>query len=338
VIWFFPLDRSLIRRGNDRTLDYTFFASSLVLCAQQALAAEGAVRLECAANDHTCVDVVFDDARKSEQSGEGRSCKPGECVTTLASYPPCGRHHNSPFWTSIDAMHAQSEFDMMLKRAKSGELLDSRLKIVELIESRKDERHFALCTVRLIRGHEGLPTNCETMAIVTPGKTLIRGAFQQWMCPLSAFVGLDGASIDIKFKVITDFDGTRLASSLSKMLTDDLDMQFEQNVNRDGDGKLSSSSFSAIAPIRDSKFLSGGLRESFDLSISLYRDDKGYSVYGHTKPMICRTASGNVTEYHGLTDAQKSTYATALNSDISAAIARACPNFSEIDGGTLSCK
>lgn len=314
-----------------------FLASGLLLGAQQAWAAEGAAKLQCAARDQTCVDVSLDDARKSEQSGKAGSCKPGQCLTTLASYPPCGADQNQPFWTSIEAMHAQTEFDIMMKRAKSGEVF-SQKKIVELIEARKDEQHFALCTVRSIKGHEGLPTDCETMAIVTPGKTLIRSAFERTMCLASASIGIDGASIDIKFKVITDFDGSRLASALGKMLTDDLDMQFEQNIDHDGDGKVSSIFFSAIAPIRDLKLLAGGLRESFDLSISLYRDDKGYSIYGHTKPMICRTASGNVTEYHGLTDAQKSTYATALNSDISGAIARACPNFSEIDNRTLSCR
>lgn len=301
------------------------------------------VWLECVTGDADCLDVSLDEAMKSEQSAKQKACKPGECETTLERYPSCGVHKNHPFWTSVNAMRAEAEFQTMLRRSASGELFNalgkSGSKIIEIVQANAEEHHYALCRIETINGIPGRPKACETMAIVTPATKLIRSAWRQAMCLASAYVGKDGASIEISFKVQdARARGDQLLAAVVKLLRSDLGMQFEQDSQRGEDGGLSAAYFTAVAPIRESKILTGGIRESLDLSISIFREQDGYSLRGHAKPMICRTASGNVTEYHGLNDSQKSQYATLLNKNISQAISSACKSFVEIDDATLSCR
>ncbi|MDR3469924.1 MAG: hypothetical protein P4M07_28685 [Xanthobacteraceae bacterium] len=350
--------------GSRSVLTLFLFALGLLLRPGFAFAAEGPIKVECSTRDAHCKDVSFAEASSSAQSNRISTCKSparpepqsaptdrqgklrqfmalldgGGCVTTLSQYVPCDTHQNPPFWTTVEQMHAEDEFKKAMARASSGELIDAGKKIVEILQPNGNEHHYAFCKVKQVKGSEGPPFDCETMAIVTPAKTLIRAAHDLKMCEVSAFFALDGASIEISFKVITGIDGMKFVASLSDMLKDGLDLSYEQSSVRDADGKLSSASFSAIAPIRESKILAGGLRESFDLDLWMERETGGFSIRGHTKPMICRTASGNIVEYHGLNDGQKQQYATTLNRAISSAIAKACSSFTQIDDGTLSCK
>jgi hypothetical protein len=209
--------------------------------------------------------------------------------------------------------------------------------LVEAAESRSGEQHLALCDVRVIRGTIGPPDRCATVAIITKDITLLRaGAHGTVMCLASASIRL-GGSIDIRFSVQTKRTLSDFSDSFSEMLSNDLHMVTEQN-SENYHGQIDSISFRSTAPLRDSPILKGGWRESLDFDVSLSRRSDGFDVYGTAKPLVCPTASGQSVDYHGLTDAQRQAYATALDRYVNGAIIRSCPKAKQIDAKQILCE
>ena len=309
----------------------------LVLSGCRSVLAAGMVRLECG-HDEMCNDLSLVDAMQRESASEAelKKCAKGACIPAITQSSACPS--DPVYWASVEKLGGQTEFDALLGHAASGDLFNGTSRIVEILGTPAGERHLALCQVPVIGGHEGLPRDCNTVAIISSGKTLIKGTRPRTLCEVSAVVGMDGATIKINFDIQTKLDAAPLSASLASMLKNDLGLDFDQQVDRDASGNINSVYYSAIAPLRDSKILGGGLRESFNFDISLSRYDGGFRFYGRSKPMICRTASGNVTEYHGLDDAQRNIYGKALNNGVASAVQKSCAAFSQIDDGTLSCK
>src|SRR5712664_4236825 len=145
------------------------------------------------------------------------------CIITTDLTPGC--NHDLPGaksteWASVEIIkNGIAEVQDLRARAASGELANGRI-VVETLESKPDEQHLALCSVRAIKGAQGPPDNCTTVAIVTPTLTLLRAELiESWNfgCLTSATFRLSGA-IDVTFEVQTQLDPTKFSDSIYRTL------------------------------------------------------------------------------------------------------------------------
>jgi hypothetical protein len=213
-------------------------------------------------------------------------------------------------------------------------------KTLEVLNLPTGQRQFVNCRRQMVKGNEGVPTDCRTVAVISPSQSFIAmdTAPSATMCLASSSVAPDLSTINFRFDVLSNGPIEPIASSISSMMKNELALDYDRAVVADDRGKPYSIRFSAVAPMRDSAILGGGFREIFNFTVSISRQNDGYLIDGATKPMICRTASGNAVEYHGLNDVQRSIYATSLDKRISEAVSRSCANFAAIDNETLQCR
>lgn len=314
-----------------RLLSVIFFYTILFLVTPSLGAP---IRIECG----TGLPCRVADAAAVMTASDSRSACPS-CIPALNNYGSCGGQ--SVFWSRLENIAGGPAALAELERAVSnGGLIGSRLIVMEVLNPPKGQRQILLCT-RTIRGMlEGVPTDCRVVAIKTDKGTLIKAEVpnSSGICLASSSMGADMATIKNTFSVQSNGVIDTIAGSMSKMMIDDLALQFEREDYKDGDGKVHLVWFSGIAPMRDSKILGGGEREIFNFSLWIRRTPVGYDISSDTKPMVCRTASGNAIEYHGLTDAQRQTYADSLDKAISLAISKTCKNFKAIDSKNLQCQ
>jgi hypothetical protein len=147
-----------------------------------------------------------------------------------------------------------------------------------------------------------------------------------------------GGTIDIDFDVETKIEAKTLSDSLVRMLRDELGMIAEQDSQKATEETFAVVEVRATAPLRDSKILKGGWRESLDFDLSVIKNNNKIAVHGIARPMVARQATGNLIEYRGPDDSQRATYAVALNKYIHDAIIRACAQSSEVDDKTITCQ
>jgi hypothetical protein len=257
-----------------------------------------------------------------------------ECSDELSSAKTSG-------WAAVETItDGRAVIQDLQARASSGISVDGKI-VVEALESKPGEQHLAFCNARTIKGAQGPPQHCQTVAIVTPSLTLVRARLldiiKPLVCRTSATVRLSGA-IDIAFEVQTKLDPTEFSNSIYRTLTEQLAFQSETDVFKDDRGKITNISIRSTAPYRESPILKNGWRESIDFDVDIAVNDKGIEVRAYSKPMVCRQAAGQSIEYHGPDDAQKATYASVLNGYVGQAITKACIRYTQIDSRRIECQ
>jgi hypothetical protein len=217
--------------------------------------------------------------------------------------------------------------------------------VIAHIDSALGEERFALCDVTSVAGKEGPPRACVTVGIIIGDKAWLRGGNpDQTVCYASYSESLTGA-ININFEIHTDINVGVLAQAIEKMLTNDLVMTFDTDT-RDFEGKLESVDITAVAPIRDSRILARGWRESLDYHVTLAQIDPppGSNAKAYVRldavahAMVSRLALGNLVDYHGLDDAQRGIYADTLDHATATAIASICRQYAQTDARNIECK
>lgn len=142
----------------------------------------------------------------------------------------------------------------------------------------------------------------------------------------------------MSFEVTTARKVTDFSTQLQKKLALDLSLSVEADETISSDGHVNSVTLRSTAPLRDSKILTGGWRESFNFDVSLHAAADGkVRIRGATQPLVCRQALGNVRDFHGLDEAQRSLYASALDGFVEAAISSTCTSFRKIDASRVTC-
>lgn len=244
-------------------------------------------------------------------------------------------------WSDLDSvMDGPKIWTSLSEKVRSGEVFDGGFQIVEARDSPPQEQRFALCKVRVIGAAHGPPTNCVTVAIVTPSRTLVRAEHSEGTggCYVSASFR-PGGSIDVSFDIQTAFPGERFQDAMGQMLRQTLGLVTEMEKTVSADGSVYSARFRATSGLRNSPILQGGWRESVDLDLWLNARGTGnVSVIGTLKPMVCRQASGRITDYHGPDDAQRATYASVVSQHISEAIKSVCSSATAPDDFTILCQ
>ena len=218
------------------------------------------------------VSLVTVAASTSEGGVAFKACS-DSCYPEINSRSDC--QSDKRFWVKARDLNDQNALNRMHELLSTGRLVHGH-RVVELLRSTPRERHFALCEVRSIRGLEGPPRYCVTMAIETPQDTFIQIVQPNVMCDAVASVQLDGATLKIEFEIITKKALSSFTAQIGKMLRDDLQLEFQQTGPDPGSSETRHVSFEAFAPIRDSKILGGGMRESFNLDVGIIPSAKGF--------------------------------------------------------------
>jgi hypothetical protein len=249
-------------------------------------------------------------------------------------------------WAMVKELdQGQAALDQLLNLAKSGAVFTSKdgyshHQIVETTSSTRIERHLALCYVSK---HLGPPRDCVTVAIITSQEIWLRGktaGLAPFGCNSAAESRLSG-SIRITYNVRSGASPMLFAEALQKTLISAQSLSTELVPYSDPEGTVYSVLLNSSAPLRDSKVLFDGWRESFDFDVYFGRRDPqkaAVSVDGTLQPLVSRLARGSLAEYQGLDDAQRNTYMTTFDNLVGESIKTACPNFVQIDSGTISCE
>lgn len=266
------------------------------------------------------------------------------CQPNAELMPPrCATGVDEGIWASIDDVSdGQTALDAFRVHLETGKVFNKNLIAVEIIQSKGDEQHIAVCHVRTIHGASGPPQDCTAVAVITPTHTFLRaselpGSQIILGCPVFSTVQLGGTAVVI-FEIKTDMDPLKLADSLGGMLENDLKFQIDRNAYYDSVGKISSITFRATAPDRESVILGGGQREAVDLDLQLYVEPHKISLNATAKPTICRQASVNTVEYHQADPQQIGKYAAVLNKKINDAIIRVCSAPHQDDDKHITCQ
>jgi len=208
--------------------------------------------------------------------------------------------------------------------------------IVESNLSTDTEQHLALCDVKVVGDAVGPPTDCVTVAIITPTETWLRGGDSPGGCYAMATFRNSG-TIDITFDVNTRGDPQMLSNALLRTLKYDLELQVDEEVTKAKDGKVESIYLRSAGSLRNSKILPRGWREALDFDIFLSTDEGKIAVRGIAKAMVCRQAVGTLINYTGLDDSQRSLYANKFDSAVNEAIKSVCQNYRQQDAKTIFC-
>ena len=238
------------------------------------------------------------------------------------------------YWAPVSQLRdGQAALSTLLERAKSGRIVQGR-EILDSLEDANKERHLALCTVKQIGSVTGVPKDCVTVAIITPETIWLRGGTPRDECYTSASFRKTGA-IEIRFDIKSKTAFTTLPDALVNMLTSDLGL----SVSREADLETTKTiALSSASGLRDSKILPQGWRESLDFDIMLSAGLNGETHFsGVAHAMVARQALGNLAEYQGLDDAQRSAYADALDAKVNATIKSVCTNYRQLDAKNISC-
>lgn len=210
--------------------------------------------------------------------------------------------------------------------------------IVESDRSTDAEQHLALCSVSQVSHAVGPPQLCGTVAIVTPSETWLRG-YHKVPEPICATMATfrNAAGIDFTFDVKTRTDPLEILAALLSVLKTRFELSTEQKVSRGEDGKLNFITIKSGTSLRNSKILQAGWRESMVFDLQIEPTGYGVSITGSAFALVCRQALGNAADYHGLDDAQRATYAAALDSGIDSAIRSSCKKYQKQDDKTIIC-
>jgi hypothetical protein len=244
------------------------------------------------------------------------------------------------YWAPVDRfVDGGAALSSLISRVQSGQSVAGHL-IVQSTESTAAERHLALCDVNAVSGIIGPPIHCTTVAIITSDTAWLRGGYfsgaLDLTCKMSSSFRSTGA-IDIGFDVLTHQSAEAFAEAFVKMMNSVLGLTVEKSISKASDGKIGNVHLTSSAALRNSTILQGGWREALDFDLDLTSDKHRVQVRGVAHVLGCRQALGSLTEYQGLNDVQKSTYATALDSDIDNAIRATCKNYMKHDSKTISC-
>jgi hypothetical protein len=245
------------------------------------------------------------------------------------------------FWAPLEKFReGQAAFSKLASAAQSGRLFNTHYQVVQAAGSTAGEQHLALCSVRAVKGVIGLPYECITVAIVTPTGTWLRGGAVpsgEMICTTAAYIRLTGA-IDIRFEVDSKLGIQKFSDGIVKMLTGKLGLAAEADPERDERGQLISIAITSSAGLRNSKILPPGWREAIDFDVNVENESKNQiEIRGTAHALVSRTAVSDLDEYQGLSDAQRTTYANALNGDIKGAISAQCSNFVQKDDKSVVC-
>jgi hypothetical protein len=266
-----------------------------------------------------------------------------KCMIEAAVYGNiCGEPRRFYYrWGRVDQiLYGRRIIEELLGYAKSGEAYgvgaDQQM-FIQATKTPPNEQHLALCSVQVVKGAVGPPRKCTTVAIITPSSTFLRGGSDRGSCFLSASIRLDTGIIDIQYNLTTTLDVEPFANSISRMLSDNLGLTVDSDVKRSDDGRIYNESLRSAAPLRDSKILTGGWRESFAFDLEVGRDGKTIEVTGSSEPMICRQASGNLVDYQAPDDAQRGIYARALDTLVGDALIKVCHTYTKTDSKNIVC-
>ena len=323
------------------------------IAAGQTAAVTAPVRCKTPSSPSCGADLTLNDAKESfarvlEKHGSCKVLGPGadahettgQCapLESVTDFNICGEIATvgEYFWAPSDKMQdGGSVLRTMLSRAKEGTVFGNEYMIVETSESTPAERHFALCGVRSIRGVQGPPTDCTTIAILTPDQTWLRGGNRnQMFCNAMATFRPSGA-IDIDFDLLAHSSLQKVSASLLSLLQTNMGLQaVEQAHGQNGDYI----SIESTSGLRESKILGGGWRESVNLDVAVDRVNEGkIRVHATANVGVCRQNVGSVTAYHGLNDAQRSAYSSELDSLLGEALRDSCVNGHPQDSKTIVC-
>ena len=289
-------------------------------------------------------------ARKNCSDPNNRWACDGELHAFTISYPPCNEGNKSlgspDFMAPVsDLIDGTSKLQSILKSAKTGEPFEGSYQIVEADNSTPNEQHLALCDIRIVAGSSTQPRDCETVAIITPQETWLRGQASlpakkpkyDPVCRVSASFRPSGA-IDILFDVKSGADIVQLANAVKTVLGEDMKLSPTMSITEIPGAKPPYIAIRSAAPLRNSAILPSGWREAIDFDVDLRTDSNSVSISGTAHASVCRTAAGSLTEYQGTSDAQRSQYAAVFNSHILSAIKQACKAAVVVDDKTVLCQ
>ena len=291
--------------------------------------------------------ATSEEARKSAATlrdrcskGQKEYCSGFLKVNTSWVRPGIGSSRKPYYWARVmDFLNGKMVLAELVSRARTGEGSYQGELIVEAATDRRPgEQHLAVCGVRKVNGVSGPPLACQTVAIISREGTWLRGGGEE-VGKISASYRTSGA-IEIKYEVdTTNVNGPEVfATSLKELLISDLGLSVDMRVSRAFDGRPVSASLDGTAPLRESKILKSGWRESFDFDVridSIYR--KTVFIKGTLRALVCRQALGSLVAYTGLDDAQRSLYASTLDEKVGADIKSACSGYVKHDAKRISC-
>jgi hypothetical protein len=147
-------------------------------------------------------------------------------------------------------------------------------------------------------------------------------------------------SIDVKYKVKTQDSPLVFASSVNDSLGAQQGLLGDLETSKDSRGLVTSVRLSSAAPLRDSKVLPAGWRDTYDFDVYLYKSEAAQNqidIDATLRPMVSRLAVGSLIHYQGLDDAQRSIYSNYFDLLIGDAIKAACHRWKQIDGANIDC-
>lgn len=341
----------------------SIFLIAVLVYVTSADASDSAIRapVSCGGLPSCNEDITVADAARSYAKHSDSACLQGstpwerpECTSTVTAtdtdicdQPKVMGYYY--FWAPVDRFrNGYAALARLLDRARTGRPFSGGraymsfgfggYQVVEVTTSTALEKRLALCSVSVVQGQSGPPHDCTTVAIVTPTQTWLRGGFQTRSCMVSASYRPSGA-INIAFDVQPALDMLEVSNALLKMLKDQLGLSAEQTVDR-YNGDVQSVAIRSSAGVRSSRVLPPGWRDSLDFDLRVapnYGKYGGISIFGTAHVMVCRQNLPNLTDYQGLNDAQRTTYASALNADVVTALKSVCPRLQRRDDKTIIC-
>src|SRR5262249_19160911 len=167
-----------------------------------------------------------------------------------------GFYHWAPKERIVGGTTALETF---LDHVRDGQPFNGTYVAIDSEVSTATEQHLALCKVLRVGSVAGPPTDCVTVAIVTPADTWLRTLpleRDENVCPTAGSIRLSGA-IDLDFDVVTASGLVPLSRSLLHVLQSDLKLSAEQEVSMNN-GVAESIEIRSAAPLRNSEILTGG--------------------------------------------------------------------------------
>ena len=243
------------------------------------------------------------------------------------------------YWAPISAFrNGEAAFNELRAHAEVGDVFDSHV-IIEAKPRRNGETRFALCDVTSLSNLHGPPFYCGTVAVITDNNIWMRGADPKRIrCPSHWVTSRPTGAIDISWTIVTRRNIEAFGQAIQNMLQNELGLVAIRRNEKDENGGIGSVLLKSAAPMRDSKILPSGWRESMDYDLEIIAQGvDSLTVNGTAHILVSRLNLPSLKDYNGMDDAQISTYESALDKHTSAAIRTACKTSSEIDAGTISC-
>jgi hypothetical protein len=229
--------------------------------------------------------------------------------------------------------------------------------VAQSADSVAQERHLMLCETRIIASVAGPPRFCATVAILSPDRVWLRGSIKPIACydgyelhsktdhsSLGSRNGHEVAgntarptgAIDIQWNVLTKTPVSIFSKPIKDLLSSRLKMMVDQDIVSSGRGEVAVVHLTSTATLRNSSILSGW-REALDFDIDLRQLPNQVTVSGTAHVAVCQQALGELVEYNGMTDAQRGTYAAALDRAVGDTLIAACRGAQQVDSKTIYC-